>query len=129
MHDIAIAGGGLGGAALAATMAASGADVVVIERETVFRDRVRGESILCWGVAEIENLGLTEVFEQAGGHELPYWLIRPKGKESRSIHLPTTTNLGTVPLGISHPRMQETLLGHAADKGARVMRGARVTSI
>ncbi|MBN4064921.1 FAD-dependent monooxygenase [Dehalococcoides mccartyi] len=128
MHDIAIVGGGLGGAALAATMAASGADVVVLERDTVFRDRVRGESILSWGTAEIEKLGLTEVFKQAGGHELPYWLNQPKGKESKSTHLPSTTKIGTVPLGISHPRMQETLLTHAADQGARVMRGARVTS-
>jgi menaquinone-9 beta-reductase len=129
MHDIAIVGGGLGGSVLAATMAKHGADVVVVERETEFRDRVRGESILPWGVAEIETLGLSEIFTKAGSHELPMWLVRPKTGEPRSSHIPTVLNIGTTPISISHPDMQEALLTHAADQGAKVIRGARATDI
>ena len=42
-HDVVVIGGGIGGAALAKRMAASGASVLVLERESEFRDRVRGE--------------------------------------------------------------------------------------
>ena len=42
-YDIITVGGGLGGAALAKAMAEHGARVLVVERETQFKDRVRGE--------------------------------------------------------------------------------------
>lgn len=51
-YDIITVGGGLGGAALAKAMAEHGARVLVLEAESRFRDRVRGESMLPWGVAE-----------------------------------------------------------------------------
>jgi 2-polyprenyl-6-methoxyphenol hydroxylase-like FAD-dependent oxidoreductase len=57
------------------------------------------------------------------------WLVRPKTGEPRSSHVPTSLNVGTTPLRISHPDMQEALLSHAADQGAKVMRGTRVTNI
>jgi menaquinone-9 beta-reductase len=41
--DIVTVGGGLGAAALATVTARAGARVLVIERETRFQDRVRGE--------------------------------------------------------------------------------------
>ena len=30
----------------------------MLERQTSFRDKVRGETLLCWGVAELQRLGL-----------------------------------------------------------------------
>ena len=51
-YDLAIIGGGLGGATLGLAMAQSGARVVIIEREAQFRDRVRGEGIFPWGCVE-----------------------------------------------------------------------------
>ena len=42
-YDVVTVGGGLGGAAVAAVMAKAGARVLVVERETRFQDRVRGE--------------------------------------------------------------------------------------
>ena len=44
-YDIITVGGGLGGSSLARVMADHGARVLVLERETRFRDRVRGEAI------------------------------------------------------------------------------------
>jgi flavin-dependent dehydrogenase len=56
-YDIITVGGGLGGAALAKAMAERGCRVLVLERETRFKDRVRGEWLAPWGVAEAQTLG------------------------------------------------------------------------
>jgi menaquinone-9 beta-reductase len=53
-YDLITVGGGLAGSALAIAMAKHGARVLVIEREEAFKDRVRGEGITPWGVAEAQ---------------------------------------------------------------------------
>jgi choline dehydrogenase-like flavoprotein len=50
-YDAVVVGGGLGGSALADQLARAGRSVLVLEREARFRDRVRGENMLPWGVA------------------------------------------------------------------------------
>jgi choline dehydrogenase-like flavoprotein len=55
-YDLISVGGGLGGSALAKVMAEGGARVLVLERERRFRDRVRGEALMSWGVAEARTL-------------------------------------------------------------------------
>src|SRR6266496_934240 len=60
-YDIITVGGGLGGAALAKSMAEHGARVLVVEREKRFKDRIRGEFMAPWGVAETQALGIYEV--------------------------------------------------------------------
>jgi hypothetical protein len=37
-------------------MARDGYQVVMLERHTSYRDKVRGEALLCWGVAEVLRL-------------------------------------------------------------------------
>ena len=59
-YDIVTVGGGLGGSALAKVMAERGARVLVVEREAHFKDRVRGEALSPWGVADAKALGLFE---------------------------------------------------------------------
>ena len=71
-YDIITIGGGLGGAALAKVMADSGARVLVLESEPQFRDRVRGEVMLSWGVAEAKELGIYETMTAAGGREVEW---------------------------------------------------------
>jgi 2-polyprenyl-6-methoxyphenol hydroxylase-like FAD-dependent oxidoreductase len=66
-RDIVIVGAGIGGAALATVLARAGLDVLVVERQTVYRDRVRGEFMAPWGVGETLRLGLTDVLLRAGG--------------------------------------------------------------
>jgi 2-polyprenyl-6-methoxyphenol hydroxylase-like FAD-dependent oxidoreductase len=67
-YDAIIAGGGLGGSTLAFELARAGHKVLVLERETRFKDRVRGESMLPWGVDIARRLGLVDVLVKAGGH-------------------------------------------------------------
>jgi 2-polyprenyl-6-methoxyphenol hydroxylase-like FAD-dependent oxidoreductase len=72
-YALVTVGGDLGGAALAKAMAERGYRVLVIERETQFKDRVRGEFVFPWGVAEAKALGVYDALMQAGGHHPRYW--------------------------------------------------------
>jgi flavin-dependent dehydrogenase len=69
-YDVIAIGGGLAGAALSKKLAESGLHVLVLERELAFRDRVRGEQMHCWGVAEAQTLGLYDLLLETCGHEL-----------------------------------------------------------
>jgi len=60
-YDVITVGGGVGGAALAKVLAENGERVLVVERETQFKDRVRGEYICPWGVAEAQKLGFSRL--------------------------------------------------------------------
>ncbi len=68
-YDVIIVGGGLGGAALGKSLAEQGIRVLVLERELAFRDRVRGEYMHPWGVAEARALGLYDLLKQTCGYE------------------------------------------------------------
>ena len=123
-YDVVTVGGGLGGAALAMAMAKAGARVLILERETKFKDRVRGEFLAPWGVAEAQQLGVADLFRQSG-HNVPFMemgLGRPRD-------LPSTTPQGVPAMGVSHPEMQELLLQAAASAGAHVRREAVVTAV
>jgi len=65
--DLVVVGGGIAGSALATVMAREGYRVVVLERQTGYRDKVRGEALLCWGVAELLRLDLEKPLLDAGG--------------------------------------------------------------
>jgi len=47
--------------------------VLVLEREKQFKDRVRGEQMSPWGVAEARELGIYELLRDACGHEVRWW--------------------------------------------------------
>lgn len=72
--DVVVVGGGAAGAALATVLARAGVDVVLLERDPVHRDKVRGESIVPWGVAEVQRVGLTDDLLAAGGHWAGTWI-------------------------------------------------------
>jgi 2-polyprenyl-6-methoxyphenol hydroxylase-like FAD-dependent oxidoreductase len=128
-YDIVTVGGGLGGAAVAKVMAERGARVLVLERERQFRDRVRGEILSSWGVAELRTLGLYELLRDGCGHELP-WVdtsLGPGHLEHRD--LVATTPMQAPALSFYHPRMQEVLLAAATAAGAEVRRGTSVHEV
>src|SRR5262245_9215924 len=90
--DVVIIGGGVGGGTLAIVLARSGLDVVVLERESIYPDRVRGEWIAPWGVAEFKRLGLVDLLKSNGAlnveRYIPYdenWA--PAVAETRALDL------------------------------------------
>jgi 2-polyprenyl-6-methoxyphenol hydroxylase-like FAD-dependent oxidoreductase len=128
-YDIITVGGGLGGAALAKAMAEHGARVLVLEREQQFKDRVRGEGVAPWGVAEMQALGLYALLRTTCAHELPQlgFYLGPEFGEPRDLIATTPQRLPGV--SFYHPAMQEVLLQAATAAGAEVRRGASVREV
>ena len=54
--DVVVVGAGIGGSALATALAGDGLQVRVLEQTVEYEDRVRGESMMPWGVAEARAL-------------------------------------------------------------------------
>jgi 2-polyprenyl-6-methoxyphenol hydroxylase-like FAD-dependent oxidoreductase len=125
--DIVIVGGGVAGCALAANLARGGLDVLVLEKHAVHRDRVRGEFLTPWGVAEAQKLGLYDALLKAGAHHttctIPFGeSVSPDAARARAIDL--TSMIEGVPGGLcmQHVAMCNTLDHVSRDAGATVIR-------
>ena len=123
-YDLLIVGGGLAGSVLARAIALEGFKVLVIERETKFKDRVRGEVLLPWGTVEAKELGIYDILLASCAKEAAREHFFYSGKASEPRDFRTTTPKCTCVLSFHHPEMQEVLLSHAAQAGAEVWRGA-----
>lgn len=128
-YDVIIVGGGLAGAALAKLLAEDGAEVLVLERETHFRDRVRGEVTHTWGVAEARRLGLHDLLLTSCARELRWWHFVTIGGRAGLRDVVATSPHHVGELVYYHPEMEEALLRAAAAAGAEVRRGATVTCL
>ena len=123
--DVVIVGGGIAGASLAQALASEGLGVTVLEATTEFPDRVRGESMQCWGVVEARELGVEQVLLDAGAHISPTWNQYTEGAPEPA---PIPMNMlvpgvgGT--LNLRHPDACQALIDAAAGAGATVVRGA-----
>jgi 2-polyprenyl-6-methoxyphenol hydroxylase-like FAD-dependent oxidoreductase len=127
--DIVVIGGGLGGASLAAVMAREGASVTVVERERVYRDRVRGEVIAAWGTAEARRLGLFDWLVEGCAREVPELAPHVEGEAFPPIALRGAAPHYEPSLAFLHPVMQEALIEEAAAAGATILRPARLTAL
>jgi 2-polyprenyl-6-methoxyphenol hydroxylase-like FAD-dependent oxidoreductase len=132
--DIAIVGGGIGGGALATVLARHGLSVAVLERDLHPLDRVRGEFMAPWGVAEAARLDLLEILRGTGGvHATRAILydetVPPERAEASARDLRTVHSIGTGPLCAGHPAMCEALCEAAAAAGATVLRGVRNVAV
>ena len=129
-YDLIVVGGGLAGATLARSLAGKGARVLVLERERVFRDRVRGELVHPWGVAETRLLGIYDLLKQTCGYEVRTRFNQIYGAppaQPRDLIATTPHRAGS--LHFPHPDMQEVLLDACTQAGATVQRGLRVTEV
>jgi 2-polyprenyl-6-methoxyphenol hydroxylase-like FAD-dependent oxidoreductase len=123
-YDIITVGGGIAASSLAKAMAERGARVLVLEREKQFKDRVRGEAVVSWGVAEANDLGICTLLKEKCAHVVPY--VEP-GSGLRDLRATTLQQLPL--LSFPHQVMQETLLAAAENAGAEVRRGVSVAQI
>jgi 2-polyprenyl-6-methoxyphenol hydroxylase-like FAD-dependent oxidoreductase len=126
--DCIAVGGGLAGSALGIALAREGRRVLVLEREKSFRDRVRGEVFLPWGVNELRDLGLYDEIVGKCAHPVRYWTSHARGP-SRPRDLEATCPREAHCLHFLHPDLQETLIAAAEDTGAEVRRGVVVTKV
>ena len=127
--DIIIVGGGLAGSALGTSLASNGVRTLILEREARFRDRVRGEQMASWGVAEADRLGVLDVLRRTCGHDHPYFNFSLGGISFGNRDLRATTPQAEPGMTFFHPDMQEALLAAAMDAGAQVRRGVTVRGV
>jgi flavin-dependent dehydrogenase len=115
--EILVAGGGPAGSSLAAMLARAGRGVVLIEREAGPHDKVCGEFISREAADGLADLGL----EPAGLGAVPIRDVRlVSGRKSAEAALPFPA------LSLSRRRLDEALLGLAAEAGVQLRRGRRV---
>src|SRR5690349_19044111 len=100
--DVIVVGGGLAGSTLATVLVRQRRKVLVLERETVFKDRVRGENMLPWGAAAARRLGVLDDLVAAGGHRVPFFNIYAMGHQTEHRPLPQTTPSGEACLNMYH---------------------------
>jgi 2-polyprenyl-6-methoxyphenol hydroxylase-like FAD-dependent oxidoreductase len=122
-YDAIIVGGGLAGSTLAKNLAEVGYRVLVLERETRFKDRVRGEQMNPWGVTAARSLG---VYDHIVGNQTRWWITYLGGTPMAKRDLAETTPHGVGSFNFSHPDMQESLIELAEQSGAEVRRGVTV---
>lgn len=128
-YDLVIIGGGIAGSALGRAMAQSGADVLIIEKELRYRDRIRGEAIMPWGSLEAKTLGIYDILLSSCGREVSYETFVVAGEFTPPRHYPSSTPGKTGILSFFHPEMQDVMVQAASDAGAEIWRGASVRAI
>jgi len=126
--DVIVVGGGFAGSSLAVTLAREGIEVLVVERERVFRDRVRGEVVAAWGTIEAKRLGLFELLRERCAIEVRYLTYYVEGVGA-PLDLPAAAPHFEPSLAFHHPVMQEALIEEAAVAGATVWRPSKLVSL
>ncbi|MCW0212246.1 MAG: FAD-dependent monooxygenase [Pseudonocardia sp.] len=126
--DVVVVGGGIAGSALATVLARAGRAVLLLERETAYRDKVRGETLSIWGVEEMRRLGLEDTFLAAGGcyaTRAVFYdeIVDAARAEAAAVPMDRLVPGVPGPLDVGHPQACEALTRAAGDAGARVVRG------
>ena len=127
-YDVVTVGGGLGGAALAKVLAEAGRRVLVLERTSQFKDRVRGEVLVPWGRVEAQKLGLENLLATAA-NEMRYWEFYFDGSLMLRRDVVTQGLLGRSMFCFYHPRAQDLVLDAAREAGAEIRRGVTVKGL
>lgn len=128
-YDLIIVGGGIAGGALATAMASAGKSVLVLEKTTEYKDIVRGELMVPWGVEELDRLGLRDVLMDAGGHFITAHAELGDGIDAdeafaNPLKLSLLPDIPG-PLAMGHPTACDALERSATAAGATVLRGVR----
>jgi 2-polyprenyl-6-methoxyphenol hydroxylase-like FAD-dependent oxidoreductase len=126
--DVVVVGAGIAGASIAAVLARGGLEVLLLERQRAYRDRVRGEYMAPWGVLEARAVGLEAVIRGARAvdarYSVPYdELLAPSAAEAAKGDASTILPGVRGPLCASHPQACQALAGEAVRLGAELVRG------
>lgn len=124
VRSVVIVGGGIAGTALGFSLASEGLGVTILERTTSYRDRVRGEMLHAWGVAEAQQLGVYSTLMDAGARLTPSWRRYNRwAQDPVDMAMNQAVSGVAGSMNIAHPVACQALLDAAAASGATVIRG------
>jgi menaquinone-9 beta-reductase len=126
--DVAVVGAGIASASIAAVLARGGLEVLLLERQRSYRDRVRGEYMAPWGVLESRALGLEDAIRSTNAVDARYGvpydeLIAPAAAEGSKLDTSIIFPEVPGPLCASHPKTCQALAEDAVRSGAELVRG------
>ncbi|MBV9566366.1 MAG: FAD-dependent monooxygenase [Bradyrhizobium sp.] len=132
--DIVIVGAGIAGGALGTVLARAGFGVTLLERESSYPDRVRGEFMAPWGVTELAKLALLQPLREAGAvftrRNIPYdENFAPAEAEARALDLTRMHPEALGALCLGHPATCAVFAQLATAAGATFLRGAGDISV
>lgn len=125
--EVAIVGGGLAGAALAARLARAGHEVVVLERSPAWRWHAGGVFSSPAAVAALRRVGLDDLSVQAVARPIPAMRVEaPGGTWFRLTY--GAEDGGSPAVGFDRSRLDPAMLDVARGAGANVRLGVTVMS-
>ncbi|MHB0971719.1 MAG: NAD(P)/FAD-dependent oxidoreductase [Thermoanaerobaculia bacterium] len=120
--DVVVLGAGPGGSTLAAILAARGADVLLVERDTFPRDKLCGEFLSYDALPVLERTGALAGIEQRGARPIAACrVVTPSRVCEFALPLPARA--------ISRLALDGILFQNAITHGARAMAGWTVNSV
>lgn len=122
--DVAIAGAGPAGSALALGLARAGLNVALLDAGRFPRDKLCGEFLSPEGASALGRLGLADLLASCGAHPIRRARLTTPG--GGVIEAPLTGRDGRPALGLSRSRLDAALVGAARAAGASVFEQARV---
>jgi menaquinone-9 beta-reductase len=125
--EVVVVGGGPAGSSTATHLARAGVDVVLVDKAVFPREKACAEYCSPGVVDALDDLGVLERIKEGEHRSLPGMQVVAQG---RPIPLPFTSDRpdGNLALGVRRSVLDDILLRHAADAGAEVHEGIRVTS-
>ena len=132
--EIVIVGGGIAGLSLASALARDGHAVTVLEASVEYEDRVRGESMLPWGVAEAKELGVLPALLDADARVTETWVHYDAfvpTEVSLANRIPAGMMIPDIPgsMNLRHPEACGVLAKLAVSEGVQLVRGVSEVSI